>query len=204
MYKHVIWDFDGTLFDTYPVMGKVFRDRLKYNGIDEPLNEILKHMKVSMTHTIHHYKEKYEIDSAFIEKYDKHRKEMELQSSKPFDGIKEICEYIATSNRHNYLYTHRGDSAIQLLKMHDLYDYFTDFITKRHGFERKPSPNAINYLVEKHRMVRTEAIMIGDREIDILSGKNAGIASCFFTDGDEKSENANYTICSFQELSSIL
>ncbi|MGV3489506.1 MAG: HAD-IA family hydrolase [Tuberibacillus sp.] len=204
MYKHVIWDFDGTLFDTYPVMGKTFQDRLKEYGIDEPMDEILKHMKVSMTHTIHHYKEKYQIDSAFIEKYEKQRKELEFQLSKPYEVIKEICEYIATSKRHNYLYTHRGDSAIQLLKIHGLYDYFSDFITKRHGFERKPSPDAINYLVDKHRMVRNEAIMIGDREIDILSGKNAHIAACYFTDSDEKSETADYTIHSFQELYSIL
>ena len=29
MYRHVIWDFDGTLFDTYPVMASVFQQMLR-------------------------------------------------------------------------------------------------------------------------------------------------------------------------------
>ncbi|WP_202621575.1 HAD family hydrolase [Anaerocolumna sedimenticola] len=41
MYKHIIWDFDGTLFDTYPVTGIAFQMTLKENGILESLDEII-------------------------------------------------------------------------------------------------------------------------------------------------------------------
>ncbi|HWT26865.1 MAG TPA: HAD hydrolase-like protein [Mobilitalea sp.] len=40
MYKHIIWDFDGTLFDTYPAMGSVFKEMLKEIEIVEDLDEI--------------------------------------------------------------------------------------------------------------------------------------------------------------------
>ena len=49
MFKHVIWDFDGTLFDTYPVMAKIFKELLEKEGIEEPLDEIKQHMQVSMS-----------------------------------------------------------------------------------------------------------------------------------------------------------
>lgn len=48
MYKHIIWDFDGTLFDSYPAMGGAFKALLNEQRIEESLEEILKYMKVSM------------------------------------------------------------------------------------------------------------------------------------------------------------
>jgi HAD superfamily hydrolase (TIGR01549 family) len=204
LYKHIIWDFDGTLFDTYPAMGSIFKDVLKEEGIEEPADEILKYMKVSMAHALQHYKEKYEISDNFIDRYSSSRKELEPDLCRPFSGIEEVCKFIHTSGRHNYLYTHRGESAIIFLKEYGLYDYFTDFITKQSGFQRKPSPNAINYLVDKYNMIHSEALMIGDRDLDILSGKNAGIHGCYFTDGCEKSNIADYTINNFEQLFPIL
>jgi phosphoglycolate phosphatase-like HAD superfamily hydrolase len=64
-------------------------------------------------------------------------------------------------------------------------------------------------------MVQNEAIMIGDRDLDILSAKNAGIDACFFYDADEIREEdihnadqihstADYIIHNFKELTDIL
>lgn len=63
MFKHVIWDFDGTLFDTYPVMAKIFKDLLEKENIEEPIDEIVKKMQVSMAFTLNYYKKKYNISS---------------------------------------------------------------------------------------------------------------------------------------------
>lgn len=204
MYKHIIWDFDGTLFDSYPAMGSAFKSLLEEQGIDEPLDEILKYMKVSMAHAIRHYEEKYHISSDFIDRYGKKRKEIEISICRPFSGIEELCKYIHTSGKNNYLYTHRGESSIIFLKKYGLYGYFTDFITSQNDFERKPSPDAINYLVNKYKMLHGEALMVGDRDLDILSAKNAGIHSCYFNDEGEKSNIADYTINKFEELYSII
>lgn len=204
LYRHIIWDFDGTLFDSYPVMARIFSEKLSGKGIHEPEDEIMKHMKVSMTNAVEHYQKKYHISDDFIKEYEKQRRDMEIRLCRPYRGIEEVCKFIHTSGRSNYLYTHRGESSIILLKKHGLYDYFTDFITSQHGFERKPSPQAINYIVDKYNMNRDEAIMIGDRELDILSGKNAGIHACYFTEGHGKSSAADYTINDFNELYSII
>lgn len=83
-------------------------------------------------------------------------------------------------------------------------DYFTDFITSKQGFERKPSPYAINYLLNKHNMIHSESIMIGDRELDLLSGKNAKISACYFTEGNDNNNYADYTINDFQQLYTII
>lgn len=204
LYKHIIWDFDGTLFDTYPVMANIFKETLAECNIVEPIDEILKYMKVSMSCALQHYKRKYNINNDFIEKYKKQRKVIEPILCKPFIGIEEICRYIYNSDRHNYLYTHRGDSAITFLKNYNLYNYFSDFITSNHGFNRKPSPDAINYLIDKHSMIRDEAIMIGDRDLDILSAKNARIHACLFTNDTQNNNISDFTISDFHQLYSII
>ncbi|GKX29650.1 phosphoglycolate phosphatase [Vallitalea longa] len=204
MYKHIIWDFDGTLFDTYPVMAKAFKKELEQEGIEESMDEILRYMKVSISHTIQHYKEIYDIDDEFIQRYTKQRRITEMELCKPFDGIEEICRYINTTDRNNYLYTHRGESALKFLEKYHMYEYFTDFITSQNGFLRKPSPDAINYLIDKYDIMHDEAIMIGDRDLDILSAKNAGIHTCFLTDGDGTDSIADYTVNNIEKLYSII
>jgi HAD superfamily hydrolase (TIGR01549 family) len=204
MYKHVIWDFDGTLFDTYPVMANVFKELLQKQGIEEPLEEIVLQMRISASSALKFYEKKYQIDEEFITKYKKQKKEAEIELSKPFAGIEEVCKYIYTTNRKNYLLTHRGESSIELLKKYNLYNYFSESITSKHGFERKPSPEAINYLINKYNMVHSESIMIGDRDLDLLSGKNAGISACYFIEENDENTHADYTINNYQQLYSII
>lgn len=204
MFKHVIWDFDGTLFDTYPVMAKIFQELLKKEGIEEPMDEIMKQMQVSMSFALKYYEQKYQINKDFVNEYQIQRKAQELELTKPFAEIENICKYIQSTNRENYLYTHRGESSIILLKSHGLYDCFSDFITSHQGFERKPNPEALNYLLDKHAIQQNEAIMIGDRDLDLLAAKNAGISACYFNKKKEKNENSDYAIENFQQLYSIL
>ena len=204
MFNHVIWDFDGTLFDTYPVMAKIFKDLLEKKNIEEPIDEIVKNMQVSMAFTLNYYKKKYDISNDFINDYQIQRKSKELALAKPFAEIENICSYIHSTNRKNYLYTHRGDSSLTLLKSHGLYDYFSDFITLEHDFERKPSPDALNYLIDKHSIQHNETLMIGDRELDLLAAKNAGVSACYFNENSEGNDNSDYIIDNFKQLYAIL
>lgn len=73
-----------------------------------------------------------------------------MESVKPFTGVESICKDIYLSGRSNYLYIHRGLSAIDYLKVHNLYEYFSDFITRENNFKRKPDPEALLYLIDKH------------------------------------------------------
>ncbi len=203
MYRHIIWDFDGTLFDTYPITGSMFQKLLEENGIHEPLTTIIKNMKVSMTHAVQHYIKQYHISDAFLQEFQERSYEAELRLSKPFEGIEEICRYIHASGRYNYLYTHRGESAILLLDRFGLKDSFRDFITSQHGFARKPSPDAIRHLSSKYKMKPEEAIMIGDRDLDIQAAVNAGIHTCYFREYGE-SVKADYEITGFSQLYDIL
>ncbi|EKE27082.1 MAG: putative phosphatase [uncultured bacterium (gcode 4)] len=205
MYKHIIWDFDGTLFDSYPVMANAYKKALAEINIHESLEDLLMLMKISVTHLIDYSKEKYGIDQAFINRFDQYRLEMEAKDLVPFSYADELCKKIHLNGQKNYLYTHRDQSAIAMLKSFEMIHYFSDFIIMEDNFKRKPYPDALLHLLTKYQIDPTDAIMIGDREIDILAAKNAGIASCFYSDIKAmKCDIADFSVSDFKQLEDLL
>jgi phosphoglycolate phosphatase-like HAD superfamily hydrolase len=204
MFRHIIWDFDGTLFDTYPVINDILREHFLKSGIDEPIEDITKLTKISMKYAVKYYQNKYNISDEFLAEYNKRVKEEELFRAKPFEGIPDICEKITSNGGFHYLFTHRGNSSFELLDKNGLLKYFRECITSKEAFERKPSPEGILYLIDKYEMKQEEAIMIGDREIDVMSGKNAGIYSCFFNSDRIYDVVSDYYVDSMEQLKSVL
>lgn len=204
MFKHIIWDFDGTLFDSYPVMAGLFKTQLLTIGFDEPIEAIMTQMQVSMSHALDFYKDKYAITEEFIASYNKLRHSEEPKHCLPFPAILKLCREVTSNGKFNYLYTHRDFSAKVMLEKYGLISDFTDFITCEDGFERKPSPNAILHLVSKYNMNPEETLMIGDRELDILAAKNAGIRACFYNKNGVECIHADIHIQDFEELFLII
>lgn len=200
MFKHFIWDFDGTLYDTYPVSVIALRHALNDCGVDDDADHILSLLKITIPHAIDYYIKKYKVGDDFYERFTYYRLKDEV-NVRPYEYVEQICKKICESGAHNYLYTHRDKTSIEYLKRDGLYKYFTDFIISEDGFEDKPSPQALNHLLNKRSIPKVKAIMIGDRDIDILSGKNAGIATCFFDACKYgKVDFADYTVKSYKEM----
>ncbi|MCR5350379.1 MAG: HAD-IA family hydrolase, partial [Acholeplasmatales bacterium] len=75
---------------------------------------------------------------------------------------------------------HRDNSIYKILKDNDL-DIFTEIISNESKiFERKPSPNCINYLVDKYNLNRDQTYYVGDRPIDIKCATRANIKSILY------------------------
>lgn len=203
-FKHIIWDYDGTLFDSYPVVATAFHETLVKYGICEDVNEICSLMKVTLAYANEYYKGKHNLDDAFFEQYGKLRTIYDADKTKPFNGAIELCAAICKSGGSNYLFTHRNDSAIDAMERYGMAQFFTEFITSQQVFTPKPSPEAVIYLLEKYRIPRNDAIIIGDRDIDVLSGKNAGIHSCFLSDKNEACSDADYNVNNISELLYVL
>ena len=87
----------------------------------------------------------------------------------------------------NSLYQIYKEKGIEIDKQEILRDvinesvsYFDDIVTSLDGFERKPSPDGINYLIEKHHLDKEKTFYVGDRPMDILCAANAHIKSIMF------------------------
>lgn len=181
-YTHFFWDFDGMLFNTYPRMLRAFDRVLREQGVVEPQEEILRQIKVSTRAAQKHYMEKYHLDPAFdfIGKYQEYELGQPLQTFVPYEGIPEALRETRALGAAHYLYTHRDRSALEALRLWHMDGLFTDFVTHDDHFPAKPAPDALNHLIEKHGVDRARSCMMGDRDIDIQAGHNAGIAGCLF------------------------
>lgn len=172
------------LFDSYPHITRAFAKMMKEDGIDidEPMAQ--KFFEISFAEAFEHFGTSEEQK----ERFRKYEHDFCLEPlAVPFPNTIETLKETARIGK-NYLYTHRGKSAFYYLKKYGIYDYFNDYITSEDGFPSKPAPDAVEHFLKKYNLKKDETVMIGDREIDVLSGKNAGTYGCLFT--KEKKETA--------------
>lgn len=199
MLKHFIWDFDGTLFDTYPVLIDVFVELLKGEGRKVDRERVAELMAISAKTTY----EAFGVSEAFILNYKQQKKTIEQEQSEPFPGIHELLEALSARGATHHIVTHRGTSIRALLAKHGLTHHFQDILTAEHGFARKPDPEAVAYLIDRHQMTPDETIMIGDRELDVLAGHRANIKTCLISEQSNETV-ATYTVSSPNRLHELL
>ncbi len=81
--------------------------------------------------------------------------------------------------------------------------FFTAFVDSSMKFPSKPAPDAVNYICDTYNLDRSETVIIGDREIDVLSGKNAGTYGCLFTKKENIQSAADFIIKDISEVLDI-
>ncbi|MDR2059425.1 MAG: HAD family hydrolase [Lactococcus lactis] len=172
-----IWDLDGTLIDSYEVFLEAlsesfanfnlpFERETVYNFIKgQSVNALLKEQAVPFQEI----KEDFTANSTA--KNDK---------IKLMVGAKAVLDWTQKENIQNFIYTHKGKNAYDLLNQLEISPYFLEIVTSENGFKRKPHPEAINYLLEKYKLKPEETYYIGDRILDIEAAHNSGIHSINF------------------------
>jgi HAD superfamily hydrolase (TIGR01509 family) len=203
VFIHYIWDFDGTLFDTYPHMAAAMKGALAELGVHETIEDVLRTLKRSEGACLTYYKRRNGLGNELDRFY--YRYELPWSQVKPFPGAAEVCGAIVDRGAHNYLYTHRNRKALELLAGQGMERLFTDAITREDGFADKPAPDALLVLMERNGISPRDAVMIGDRDIDLLAGRNAGLAGCLFDPGGYYPDfPADFRVKSMAELKRLL
>ncbi|EIW13673.1 phosphohydrolase, haloacid dehalogenase-like family [Lactiplantibacillus pentosus KCA1] len=179
--REFLWDLDGTLLDTYPAMVKAFQQAVTELGgtiTAEETYQLMRQQSVGYaerTVAKQHGWDWHELRAGY------QRFEPQLQQHPAaFAGAQAVLERVVAVGGHNYLMTHRDEQAQVYLQDAGLAQFFTDAVTAAQPFPRKPDPAALNYLLDKHQVDRQQAVMVGDRNLDIDAGHNAGIAGYLF------------------------
>ncbi|MGG5358617.1 MULTISPECIES: HAD-IA family hydrolase [unclassified Enterococcus] len=197
-----IWDFDGTLFDTYPGMVEAAQKALADHGYYPSLKEITFIMKKESTKSL---REKFGLsDEAFTPLFHQYEKEIG-KIAKPFPEAKTVLGQLKQEGKKHYVLTHRlTQSTWDLLAHYQMADLFEEVVGLDKAFPRKPDPASLNYLIKAHKMTKEQTIMIGDRSLDIEAGKRAGIKTCLY-DRDHflGSAGADWTVADLREILTI-
>jgi phosphoglycolate phosphatase-like HAD superfamily hydrolase len=203
MIRNIIWDVDGTLFDTYPAIVGAFQAALRDFGCEVPANQISELAKISLGHCTSTMAGQYSINEDELgERFNAHYDEVKPEEQPPFPGVISICEYICSIGGKNLIVTHRGQAGTnELLENNQMGHLFAGAVTRTDGYAKKPDPAAFHAIIQMHNLHREETITIGDRGIDITAGQGAGLYSCFF---GSSGSTADFTFDDFADLKAFI
>lgn len=182
MIRHLIWDLDGTLFDTYPAFCSAFLTVLASYGCYPEPERVLELTRVGLSYCAASLAETYQLPPATLEQAFGHQYSKISYDKQPLmPGSQELCAYVVSTGGKNVIVTHRQRrSAIGLLKAQDLGKLIADIITGDDGFPKKPDPTAMKAIVVRNEIAPQEGLAIGDRALDIEAGQAAGLKTCLF------------------------
>ncbi len=198
----LIWDLDGTLLDSYGVIASSLQETLAEFQVHMELEEVRRRategsvsevLKVAAEESGLPYqriKDRYsEISGARI---------LEIPVMRHGE---EILKETAAQGAVHFVYTHRGKTAEPVLERLGLQGYFREVVTSLDGFPRKPAPDALIYLMEKHHLERDLVSYVGDRSLDVECAKNAGVRSILYAPAGTGA--ADYVVRDLLEIKAI-
>lgn len=176
MIKLIIFDFDGTLFDTkYDIARSVnlylnelgfpsLKEEVLYkfigNGSDYLLQRSLEEVSAK------NFKN-YSIER-FLEIY----KEEAIKTVKPFDGIEYVLKNL--KDKTLYIVTNKDEESTRIiLKKFNFEKYFKRVIGRDTFGIKKPDKRLMDIIIEIEKVKPEEILVIGDSEIDFEFAKNS-------------------------------
>ena len=173
-YLHYIWDFDGTLFDSYPHSTAALCAAAAHFGIPVEPEQVSRWLRTSFA-TAFRALDFTEAQQAYFRSL--HGDPAFPPSIVPFPQARPVLEALAARGARHYLYTHsRRRMSVAYLERFGLAPLFSGFMTPDDpGFASKPDPGGLLRLMADRAVPPDLAVMVGDREIDMRCARAAGI-----------------------------
>ena len=196
-----IWDLDGTLLDSYEAILSGIEETYAQFSIPydkEKVREFI--LKYSVQDLLVQVAEERKLD---VEELNQVRVQSLSEKNAQvalMPGAREVLAWADQAGIQQFVYTHKGDNALTILRDLGLESYFTEILTSQSGFARKPSPEAATYLLDKYQLNPEKTYYIGDRTLDVKFAQNSGIQSINFL---ESSYEGNHRIQELADISRI-
>jgi len=209
--KHICFDLDGTLINSFPTIYKSTLKALRRLNIPELLHEEDLHNRIGY-HFMDIFDElKIPVKDVehFINIYKSFYFDF-IDESEIYPGVIDALKRIQSNKILISLLTTKGqDQAEKIISHFDLDKFFNAIMGRRDNVPVKPSPVPLLKICNELRVAPDESLIVGDTELDINCGKNAGTKTCAVTYGyrDKElllNENPDYLVDNMTELISCL
>ena len=176
-----IWDLDGTLLDSYEAILSGIEETYAQFSIPfdkEKVRDFI--LKYSVQDLLVQVAEERGLDADRLNQVRAQSLAEKNAQVVLMPGAREILAWADQQGIQQFVYTHKGDNALTILRDLGLDVYFIEILTSQSGFARKPSPEAATYLIDKYHLDPEQTYYIGDRTLDIEFAQNSGIQSINF------------------------
>ncbi|MCD7855476.1 MAG: HAD family hydrolase [Clostridiales bacterium] len=175
----MIFDLDGTLLDTIGDLAEAVNFALENNGLSRlPLETIKSYVGNGAGVLI----EKSSGSKQGEPLFEKCRKDFSAYYmshlhvfTKPYEGVLDTLKELKNRGFNTAILSNKPDNAVKELSDFFFKGLIDTALGERGGVPKKPDPAAVLEIIEKLGVNKDEVIYVGDSEVDIQTGKNAGV-----------------------------
>lgn len=175
--KNFIFDLDGTLFDSYEVIVESALEILRRHGF---FYEKEWFRKTILSSSLGEFFDRVANDTVTAEELDTEYKALSAEYKHLIVEMPHALETLRRLKGRLFVYTHRGATTDSVLKALNMDGLFEEVVTSLYLFPRKPSPDGLNYLIEKYALSKEDTYYVGDRRIDMECADNAGVKGVLY------------------------
>ncbi len=177
----LIWDLDGTLFDSYPAIVPSAQEICAELGLQYSAEYVYDFViRTSVGTLIEQAAAERSLDPVPLKARFNRLSDSRIDWIHAMPHAAETLDALQAAGHRHFVYTHRGPSSFAILEQLRLTPYFTEVLTADSGFPRKPAPDAILYLMQKYALRPEDCFYVGDRSLDIEAAGRAGIRSILY------------------------
>lgn len=175
--KTVIFDLDGTLLDTRADLKNSTNYALEKFGFStQNLEKVRKSVgngiKLLVKRCLPDNTDDATLDDVF-EAMKSHYNDHCHDDTVPYKGIIELLKHLKSEGYQIAVVSNKKDPLVQILKK-VYFDGLVDIaVGEDENMPRKPAPNMVEYI--KASLNVSEAVFVGDSEVDVQTAKNAGL-----------------------------
>ncbi len=183
MIKAVIFDLDGTILYTLSDLANAMNEMLRFYGYPEEKD--LNCHRLSIGTGARNYVKKCmpesqreneeQVDRCLATYQEIYREKSSIET-KPYDGIYDVMAFLNEEGIAINVLSNKPDAPTKDLAEKWFSDYnLVHVFGERSGIPRKPDPTAPLAIAEALGLPPEEIAFIGDSDVDILTGVNAGM-----------------------------
>ena len=182
-YQNYLFDADGTLIDTVELICQSFKHVFdRYESIDFDRQQIIGDMGKPLLEMMETYFPN-QTDTNYDEITDVYRKyQLSIFHNylAAFPNVKSTLSVLKDLGKKLVVVTSRkSDTAIEFLKLTEIFEYFDAVVTPELTEEHKPKPEPALKALELIGGDASESVFIGDSAFDIICGDRAEMDTVF-------------------------
>lgn len=209
--KAVVFDLDGTLLNTVEFVVRSFEHSLKRHNQALDRDQIFSLVGPPLKNIYEGLVPEEHVERA-VEAHRKIQSTAEFQELlKEYYGLRELLDELKGLGLRLMIFTNRWRGGVEMIfKRLDIRDYFEIIMTPDEIKNGKPDPEGLEMISKLTGLTKESLIMVGDMEVDILAGKNAGVAATvgithgFRDKSSLEKAGADYIIDSLEELVPVI
>lgn len=179
MIKTVIFDMDGTLLDTLDDMMDSVNVTMDYVGCPRRTREEVRaFVGNGAAKLIERCMPNGAADAKFneaLEFYRTYYNDHAQIKTAPYAGIRSLLRHLREQGSKLAVVSNKSDEAVQQLTEYYFSGLFDAVVGNRPDCRVKPAPDTVVLALEQMGVTADGAVYVGDSEVDIATGKNAGM-----------------------------